>query len=935
MFHLSTVKRYRTLLAALVVLAVARTDSGAASPRRPLARRSGAALCPRASFAVGRRVATNVEPFSIAVADFNRDGVVDFATGGLEFGGVAVFLGDGTGGFRAAGTALSGQQVISVAAGDFDGDGKIDVVASTVDGLTFLRGDGAGNLTAVLVPATAGVGTLAAGDFNGDGRLDVAAVTVLFGTVSVEVLLGDGAGHFTPVPPGAVVGANLTNLVIGDFDRDGHLDVVIGDNAGVHFLRGDGAGGLTSSATYPIAGGAFSIAAGDLDGDGRLDLAVTASNPSVATSLTLLLGGPGGFVPAAPVPTDTPRGHLVVADFDGDGHADVALVAMADLRLFRGDGAGHLTPSASRFVILDPAETVAAADVNGDGRPDLIIGGEVEESVLLGDGALGFDAPRIFPTGNAPGAMAFADFNSDGHLDAVTASYSTNEVSINLGDGAGHLGPPTHYPAGLGPLGVAVGDFNGDGKPDVAVANDDGSISLLAGDGRGHLAAFTTFPAGASPRGIVAGDWNHDGRLDLAVAAAGTSSVVILLGNGAGGFGAPVSFPAGGRPHAIVAGDFDGDGKLDLATANDLGPSYSVLLGRSDGSFGAAITGPATLYGGAFLDAGDFDGDGKLDLVMSNGLFTATVLLGLGDGHFTAAGDYDVGEIPDAVRVADVNGDGHLDFVVLDVDFTHFIVYTGDGSGHFAFAFSDGAGDTPSAVSLEDLDEDGRPDLEIAAAESGGVAVMRNTSFFVLPLTLPRASLGVRFSSALQVVGGAAPDHFTFSGALPPGLELDPATGILSGSPTQTGSFTFAVTGTDSQACAATRSYTVLVGFPVTVSLTATPAVVVAGQPLIVTARVMGPAGQGVPTGTVTFVIDGVAQTPVPLVGGVASLTVTGLLPGPHDIRAFYSGDGSFSSGSASLLQGSVSSPIPTLGTAGFALLALAIATIAVWKLRS
>jgi len=192
MFHLSTVKRYRTLLAALVVLAVAQTDSGAASLRRPLARRSGAAaLCPRASFAVGRRVATNLEPFSIAVADFNRDGVVDFATGGLEFGGVAVFLGDGTGGFRAAGTALSGQQVISVAAGDFDGDGKIDVVASTVDGLAFLRGDGAGNLTAVLVPATAGVGTLAAGDFNGDGRLDVAAITVLFGTVSVEVLLGD------------------------------------------------------------------------------------------------------------------------------------------------------------------------------------------------------------------------------------------------------------------------------------------------------------------------------------------------------------------------------------------------------------------------------------------------------------------------------------------------------------------------------------------------------------------------------------------------------------------------------------------------------------------------------------------------------------------------------------------------------------------------
>jgi len=306
-------------------------------------------------------------------------------------------------------------------------------------------------------------------------------------------------------------------------------------------------------------------------------------------------------------PSDSFPSSVAVGDFNHDGHLDLAVTDYytptgggafrRGVSVLLGRGDGTFAPPVEYPTGPGPT-SVAVGDLNGDGNPDLVTSdlGSSSVSVLLGRGDGTFAPNSDYPTGGGPNDLALGDFNRDGSLDVVTADADGN-VAVLLGRGDGTLAPRTDYAASLGkpniryarPYGVAVGDFNSDGNPDVGVVTsgaDSGgfkAISVLLGRGDGTLAPMTAYEAdhyNEGPIKVAVGDFNGDGHPDLAVAdlggAAGGASV--LPGNGDGTFAPRTEYPTNGYSQSVAVGDFNEDGRPDLALAKTGNNTVSVLL---------------------------------------------------------------------------------------------------------------------------------------------------------------------------------------------------------------------------------------------------------------------------------------------------------------------------------------------------------------------
>jgi hypothetical protein len=350
-----------------------------------------------------------------------------------------------------------------------------------------------------------GFAPVVVGDFNGDGNLDVAAANSQDNTVSV--LLGDGTGGLVPAPgtPFATGGSNPTALVAGDFDGDGKLDLVVADaNSGdVSVLLGNGNGSFhAAGAPVPISicnplgfGDFLSLTVGDLNGDGHLDVAVA---DFYCNDVKVLLGdGHGGLALAPGSPFSTGGSYptsIGVGDFNRDTRADLAVVNSCppsgscdngSVALFLGNGGGTFTPTAgSPFAVnVTEPQALAVGDVNGDGRPDVVVGDTPTApgglAVLLGDGQGGLTLAPGSPMKDNSGPITLGDFAGNGRQDVAVPDQFGNTVQVFLSDTSGALTPAPGSPYVINgdpgypqveALAVAAGDFNGDGKPDVAVS---------------------------------------------------------------------------------------------------------------------------------------------------------------------------------------------------------------------------------------------------------------------------------------------------------------------------------------------------------------------------------------------------------------------------------------------------------------------------------
>ncbi len=564
-------------------------------------------------------------------------------------------------------------------------------------------------------------GVLTIADVNGDGIPDV---------VCASVLLGNGDGTFR-VGPTVQAESEYGNAIAIDVNRDGKLDLVFPayENSlfGVGVMLGRGNGSFQNpiyylssinDRTYDDFG--VPLVSGDFNGDGILDLAELGKS-----EIVVLLGTAAGTFNAEPPITLTYTGNessvsLAAIDMTGDGRLDLVVDAADAIYVLRGNGDGTFQSPLITATESDAGfGNMAVADINQDGFPDVALGDVYSSNILIypgrGNGKFGLPRTVYLPGGNL--AFVVADVNGDGIPDLVNGG-----VEIAFGEGNFRFKSPIYYEVNEDQLGVSpqigVVDLRNNGRMDVLGGSD--KVSVLLNTGNGKLEdGVQTVVAGGDIACSATGDFNGDGIPDLAIS--NNAEILIYLGTGK----SATPFKAGATYTLTVAdcpavGDLNRDGIVDLLVPNgDVNGAGAVtaFLGNGDGTFTPGPSSPVSSIG--FFVLADFNGDGILDYATN----TNELALGKGDGSFGAPSSYESDNIDFfSIGAADLNGDGKADIVLTDFLGDTIYVLLSSGTGFQQTAIH-GSG-LPGYITLGDVNGDGITDM--AVAEGTGVGIYLN-----------------------------------------------------------------------------------------------------------------------------------------------------------------------------------------------------------------
>ena len=534
-----------------------------------------------------------------------------------------------------------------------------------------------------------------AGDLNGDGWDDLVVRDA--GDGSLTLYLSDGKGWFLPrvdLPalPGDPDQTGLSDVSLADLDHDGRLDIIVTDKTSgdVRVLKNLGGGTFAPPEVFRAGVGLYGIGGlANVSGVSSLEgtsgvVAATSAPGSLPDLLTINTGsntigrlaalGDGRYANAEPIVTAAPVRVAVGADFFGNGLTDLAVLDASGVRIYGNDGQGGFTVSPFSLNAGASPTGLTVADVNGDGRPDLLVGnGFGDVLVLMNDGEGRFSSPepvdkivtlavetsaagppsfvladqgrdqvvaRVGGTSDfvlvanqasgliAPGAVVLADLNGDGIPDLIVANSGSNNVLVYPGLGSGRFGPPLNdgrgFFTGTNPTGITVADLNGDGRRDLVIANKGSNdVSVLINtqlpDGSYTFVPRPRLKVGAGPTATAVGDVNGDGVPDLFVSEGGSNDVRLLPGLGNGFFddSATTVYATGVDPGALFVAHLTGPaGQLDLLTLNAGSNDLTLIRDVNGGN----LVAQTLSSGGQFPIAavlGDF-GNGTTGLLVAN-----------------------------------------------------------------------------------------------------------------------------------------------------------------------------------------------------------------------------------------------------------------------------------------------------------------------------
>lgn len=833
-----------------------------------------------------------------ALGDVNQDGkpdiVLNFVNGSTPSLAVALGNGDGTfqpfilsplSSYNSNSFIPSIPEVSALVVADMNGDGIQDVLFSDISGyqMWICLGDNTGHFTQTtelndLNPTF----QVFLGDFNHDGKTDV----IGFESSGARAAVWLSNGNTTFAAPVYYSGPdNIQGMVLKDIDGDGQPDMVVNgfDNV-LRVLHGNSDGTFTATFSLPVPVGADGMFPGPLDvddfnHDGVPDIALE----SLDGVHILIREGGFTFKPFPPAPVSDFPGTAAIGDLNQDTNIDFVFPVTGGLAILYGKPDGSLI-SADAYDVGYIVSAATLADFNGDGKTDIAVAVDaIHPRILTGNGdgtfSLLADTNTAAGTTNNRGQITSGDFNGDGHADVLsTEGYPLQGVAYELGNGDGTFGPANSLPGfdSSGDTGAAIGDLNNDGLTDISASSYIANVNFLLGQANGTFVPASTVANNLAPGAYwVHGDFNKDGKLDTAILDDG--DLQIENGDGDGTFhpgfvyttvrgpGAAVATPS----DAVVA-DLDGDGSVDIAAPFQF--QIQIFYGHGDGTFEPPVyiplaqpppsTREATQpYAG--INAADFNRDGLMDLVVTNGDLV-TILHGTGNRTYGTPTNYIAGDSASQPLIADFNGDGYPDILVANSDVNNASTVT------------------------------------VLLNQPGGGAPVTTPTQTVLNASPNPVSFGLTVTLTATVTSASGVQGGTISfkdGATVLGSGAINQTGVVtfSTSSLQVGTHPLTAVYSGSSGFQSSTSNTVelvVLGDTTGTTLTASPNPAAVGTSVTFTATVANTIiPSGLPTGTVTFLDGTTALGEATLNGsGIATYSTSSLAVGTHSVTAAYSG---------------------------------------------
>lgn len=628
---------------------------------------------------------------------------------------------------------------------------------------------------ATKVEFTAGAGpfSIAISDIDGDGKSDLVVTNSMNNTISIFRNIST-SGSINSGSFAAKVDFNTNNYpqycTIGDINGDGKPDIIIANstNNSVSVFRNTSASGSITESSFaakvdfPSGSSPRGVAIGDIDGDTKPDLLVTNSG---SNSISIFRNAiPESIIPPPVITSFTPASGPVGTTVTITG-TNFSPTPSNNIIWFGAVQAAVTAATATLLTVTVPAgATYQPITVTVNGLTAW--SGKSFNLTFPGSGvidATSFATKINFNGGTKPCGIAIGDIDGDGKPDLVVTNEGSNTVSIFrnisiLGSiTASSFSEKVDFITGAGPVSVAIADIDGDGKPDLSVANVSSNtvsvfrnISTYGSITSGSFSEKVDFSTGSAPYNIAIGDLDKDGKADLAVACWGSNMVSVLRNTCTSGilttssFAEKVDFGTGIHPYLIAIGDVDGDGNQDMAVTNEGSNTVSILKNTST---------PGSIIGSSFAGKVDFatgvtprgivicevDGDGNPDMIVTNdgsnfvSIFQNMNTPGsINSASFSTKIDLPTGNAPRGIGINDIDGNGKIDLVVTNYYnfsvsvFSNISTSGSITSGSFTSGVDFPVGSTPNKVAIADIDGDGKPDVVVPNFNNNTISVLQN-----------------------------------------------------------------------------------------------------------------------------------------------------------------------------------------------------------------